>query len=481
MDTFDYFKQICQIPRESGNEEGMRQYILSWAKENNFKAVRDNSGNIIVYRDATPGYENVPTVALQGHMDMVCVKTADCVHDFKKDPIEVYQDGDLLRARGTSLGGDNGIAVAMAMAIFTDPDAKHGKLEAIFTYSEETGMDGAFNLDGSLISARKLINMDSEEEGVIYIGCAGGVDFIASKKMETEKCPEDYEPVVIKVGGMLGGHSGGEIHLQRANAISVLARMLHAAKLGGFDIRLASMNGGVRRNVIPSSAECLICIPTAHKQDVMHTILGEFEKIKKEFSIQDPDMFEDHHCSKCDPTLARPEKTLTVKETNNLIEALYACPHGVYAQSLAVKGIVETSNNLAVVKMEGDTVNLEISARSLVESARDSLANRIKVIFDAFGFKTVIKNPYPSWTPDPNSPLANFCAKAWKEQTGKDAVVTSIHAGLECGVINSRVEGMDSVSIGPDLKDVHSVNENLSVSSTKRMYEFVKKLLEIIK
>lgn len=481
MNTFDYFKQICAIPRESENEEGMRQFLLSWAKENNFKAVRDKAGNIIIYRDATPGFENVEPVALQGHMDMVCVKKADCVHDFTKDPIEVYQDGDRLRARGTSLGGDNGIAVAMVMALFTDPTAKHGKLEAVFTFSEETGMDGAFALDGSLISSKKLINMDSEEEGIIYIGCAGGIEIRATKKMKFEALPSDWEPVFIKVDGLLGGHSGGEIHLQRANAISVLARMLFAGESLGYGLRLATINGGTKKNVIPSEAECVVCIPSEHKKEIMHKMLDEFEAIKAEYSIQDPGMNCDHHCSHCDASLARPEKVFTVEETHTVLSALFACPHGVYSNSLAVPGVIETSNNLAIVNLNGDELTVISSIRSLRESAKYLLLNKIQVILESFGFTSNFEFEYPSWTPNPDSELAQICAKAWKEQTGNDAVLTSIHAGLECGVINSKVEGMDSVSIGPDLRDVHSVNESLSVSSTKRLYDFVKKLLEKIK
>jgi len=326
-----------------------------------------------------------------------------------------------------------------------------------------------------------MINMDSEEEGVIYIGCAGGSDFLANKKVSYEKCPQDCEPVKLTVGGLLGGHSGGEIHLQRANAISVLARMLFVARDAGYDIRLASFNGGTRRNVIPSSAECLICIPSDHKKEIMSLILDEFDKIKQEYKIQDPGMFETHHCSKCDPNIKRPEKVLTAEDTDVLIGAMFACPHGIYSQSLAVPGVVETSNNLAICKLDDEKFFVEVSTRSLVLSARDALTKRIKLIFDSFGFDTWIGNSYPAWTPNPESSLAKVCADVWKKQTGNDAILTSIHAGLECGVINSKVDGMDSVSIGPDLRDVHSINESLSVSSTERMYEYVKKLLESIK
>lgn len=481
MNTFDYFKQICQIPRESGNEEGMRKYLLTWAKENNFKALQDRSGNIIVYCDATDGFENVSPVVLQGHMDMVCVKTPDSKHDFTKDPIEVYEDGDFLRAKDTSLGGDNGIAVAMTMALLTDKSAKHGPIEALFTFSEETGMDGAFNLDASLIKSRKLINLDSEEEGIIYIGCAGGVDITSSYKASLEEVPESWEPVEIKVGGLKGGHSGGEIHHQRLNAIWALSRMLCAIENSGKSFMLCEFDGGVRRNVIPSSASCKICIPSDSKKEIMTSVLSEFDLIKEEFKFQDSDFFNEHHCSKCNADVTKPNKALSASDSKKIIKALFTCPHGVSAMSQAVKGIVETSDNIAIAKLDKDVMNVEISVRSLIDSAKYSLAYRIRNILESLGYEVNIGGSYPSWSPNPDSKLATFCAKAWKDSTGKDAVVTSIHAGLECGVINSLIEGMDSVSIGPDLFDVHSVNEHLSISSTKRMYDFVKHLLSIIK
>ncbi|MBP5757017.1 MAG: aminoacyl-histidine dipeptidase, partial [Spirochaetales bacterium] len=248
MDTFEYFKQLCKIPRESGNEEGVRQYLLSWAKDNNFEAVRDSAGNIIIRAEATKGCENIPSVALQGHMDMVCVKTAESKHDFLKDPIEVYEDGDFLKAKDTSLGGDDGIAIAMVQALFTDPSAKHGPLEAIFTFSEETGMDGAFGLDGSLIRSRRLINIDSEEEGIIYIGCAGGIDLVGKASYEMKDVPSDWDTIEISLSGLKGGHSGGEIHQQRLNAVKALSRILVSIELSGIPFMLHSFKGGTRRN-----------------------------------------------------------------------------------------------------------------------------------------------------------------------------------------------------------------------------------------
>ncbi len=481
MDTFDYFKQICNIPRESGNEDGMREYILSWAKDNSLEAKQDKTGNIIVYKDATPGFENVPVVALQGHMDMVCVRTPDSKHDFTKDPIEVYEDGDWLKAKDTSLGGDNGIAVAMIMSVFTDPNAKHGKLEAIFTYKEETGMDGAYALDESLIKSRKMINLDSEEEGVIYVGCAGGIDLVANHAVSFDEIPSDWEKVRITVSGLKGGHSGGEIHHQRLNAVKALARMLKAIDYAGHPFMLCSFEGGTRRNVIPSTASCIVSFSAKHKKEIMKQVLSVFEDIKKEYAIQDSGFTEEHHCSKCMPELSDVKYGVLPGDSLEIINSLFTVPHGVHSISKSLEGIVETSDNLAIAKLNEESFHVEVSVRSSVESAKFYLVNTIKNIFDCYDFETQIGDGYPSWTPNPDSELAAFCAKAWKDKMGKDPVVTAIHAGLECGVINSKIEGMDSVSIGPDLFDVHSVNEKLSISSTKRLYEFVKHLLEIIK
>ena len=478
MDTFDYFRQICRIPRESGNEEGMRRYLLSWAKENGFEAVRDKAGNIIIRTGATPGYEDRPPVALQGHMDMVCVKVPGSTHDFEKDPIEVYEDGDFLKARDTSLGGDNGIAVAMAMALFTDPDAKHGPLEAVFTFMEEVGMDGAFALDGSLIKSRRMINIDSEEEGIIYIGCAGGIDVNGSANYTMESVPEDWDTLEFTVSGLKGGHSGGEIHNQRLNAISALTRMLESVQETGVPFRLARFDGGTKLNVIPSTATCSVCVPEDRKHDVVEKVVETFNVIKEENKYEEPGFTMAKCCSH--HGAVRMDKALDEESTMLVLNALFTSPHGVFTMSKAIPGIVETSDNLAIAKMENGKLNIRFHIRSSVDSAKIYLANIIRTGLESFGVSCIIDGTYPAWTPDPDSKLARFCAKAYEDLTGKKPVITAIHAGLECGVINSRCPGMDSVSIGPDMFDIHSTAERLSISSTKRTYEFIKHIVSII-
>ncbi len=477
MDLFEYFSQICKIPRESGNEEGMRQYLLAWAKENGIEAQRDSAGNIIARVPATKGYEDHPSVALQSHMDMVCVKVPGSKHDFKKDPIETEIDGDWLKAKGTSLGADDGIGVAITMAIFTDKAAKHGPLEAIFTFSEETGMDGAFNLDGSLIRSKKLINLDSEEEGIIYIGCAGGIDLVSDTTLQTAATNKAWKPLKLTLGGLKGGHSGGDIHLQRLNAVCAMARILHEISSVGCQFEIASFNGGTRRNVIPSTCECTVLVKENTLFAAKEAIEKMTEALKFENKIEEPNLFVE-----CEELTSFEQKTvLSAASSMRLTGLLFALPHGVFAMSKALNGIVETSNNLAIVRVAEDgAFHLELSIRSNIDSAKEYLVSKIATIVSAFGFNYKIGDGYPSWAPDPTSPLANFCAKAYEENTGKKPLITAIHAGLECGVINSKVPGMDSVSIGPDLVDIHSTNERASISSAKRTYDFVKHVLSII-
>lgn len=479
MEMFDYFREICKIPRESGNEEGMRQYLLSWAAENGFEGIRDSVGNIIVRTTATPGFEDIPYVALQSHMDMVCVRTPESTHDFLKDPIEVYQDGDFLKAKDTSLGGDDGIGVAMTMALFTDRHCVHGPLEAVFTFSEETGMNGAYGLDGSLIRSKKMINIDSEDEGTIFIGCAGGIDLVGKASYEIEDVPADWDTLEIGVSGLKGGHSGGEIHQQHLNAICALSRILLSIEETGIPFRLASFNGGTKRNVIPFSASCSICVPENSRHDVVGKLVATFEEIKEENKIEEPGFTLEKRCSH--HGAKRFDKALDPDTSLLVIKALFACPHGVFTMSKAIPGIVETSDNLAIVRLDGGNLDLQVSVRSNIDSAKYYLVNKIKTGFESFGIDCEIGNAYPAWTPDPDSPLASFCAQAYEQQTGRKAVVTAIHAGLECSVINSRCPGMDSVSIGPQMYDIHSTAERLCVSSSERVYAFLRHLLSIIR
>ncbi|MDY4889527.1 MAG: aminoacyl-histidine dipeptidase [Sphaerochaetaceae bacterium] len=473
MSVLDNFKKIAAIPRESGHEQGIREFITKWATEAGLNYKTDAAGNVVIYCPASKGMENLPATALQGHMDMVCVKRPGSTHDFAHDPIELVQKGDILHAKDTSMGADNGIAIAMMMDIFTDTKAKHGPLEGICTVNEEVGLSGAYGLEESLVHARKMINLDSEEEGVIYVGCAGGSDVKASFHKNREPLCECSKAISIEVTGLRSGHSGGEIHLQRANAIKIATRMLH--QLGkNTDYQLISFDGGTKRNAIPAQAIVVFAVEGSRVENAMKELNEYSMAMKSENKVEEPDM-------KIIISQAKASPAFSSEDSRAFINSLFMAPHGVLAWSKTISGIVQTSCNLAIVRTDGDTISVETSQRSNVMSQRDAASERMALILATSGAETTIGEGYPSWDPNPDSALAKFCAKAWEEVSGKKPVITAIHAGLECGIINSKIPKMDSVSIGPDLKDVHTVNESMSISSAERICGFVKHLLSIIK
>lgn len=467
---WNYFYQLSQIPRESGNEEGVRKFLLAFAKEHNLEAVVDTIGNVILRKKAYPGYENRPSVALQGHMDMVCVKTAESTHNFETDPIELVREGDILRAKDTTLGGDNGIAVAMIMEIFADSQAKHGPLEAIFTVSEETGLTGAFNIEKDLVHSRLLINLDSEEEGVLYIGCAGGLEVDAHLKAEMQDIPSSYTGFTLTASGLLGGHSGGEIHKQRANAIKAVARAL----VGVETKMIFDSEGGSKRNVIPSTCSISFAAPLDDTATIEKIISTTQAELQEEYAISDPGLALTLHKTEL------PKKASSALQSENFIRSLYIAPHGVDAMSMTIEGVVETSSNLAILSFKDGVFSVTSSHRSSILSSRDDIARRMGEAMKSGGFEVQYVGGYPSWKPNPDSQLTKFCAQAYEEYTGKQAHITAIHAGLECGIINSRVPGMDSVSFGPNMYDVHSVLERLSLSSVENILGFTRHVLEII-
>ncbi|MDC7244769.1 MAG: aminoacyl-histidine dipeptidase [Sphaerochaetaceae bacterium] len=467
-----YFKQLSDIPRESGNESGVRQFILSWAKEHDLEALVDKAGNVIVKAPATAGMEHVEPLALQGHMDMVCVRGENSSHDFTKDPISLVVDGDILSADDTTLGADNGIAVALIMDLLSDRSASHGPLEAIFTVEEETGLTGAFELDGSLIDSRRMLNIDSEEEGIFFIGCAGGNEVDGKLRIERQPLSDHSVVYDVELSGLLGGHSGGEIHTQRGNAIKLLTRFLYSISEQS-PVRIVSIQGGTKRNVIPSSCRATVAVSDSLQMkdavsSFVQIISNEYRTIEKSISLT------------ADRSEKQDVKAMSSEDSKTLISALMLAPHGVQRMSGNIKGLVETSANLAIISTGEDTISLVSSHRSEIASARDAIAQITALAFQVANAETVIGNSYPAWTPNPESPLARFCARSYKEMTGKDAEITAIHAGLECGIINDRVKGMDSVSFGPDIWDAHSIKERVSISSTERMAAFLRRLCTII-
>lgn len=462
------FEELEEIPRESGNEEGVRSWLLKWAEEHSIEAVADKVGNVIMYVPATPGYENLPSIALQGHMDMVCVKRDGSSHDFKKDPIEVMTDGKTVYAKDTSLGADNGIAIATALDIFSDPDAKHGPLEGIFTVSEETGLTGAYGIEKELVHSRRLLNLDSEEEGIIYIGCAGGIEVDGKAKAKWTE-PEG-EAIAIKISGLLGGHSGGEIHKGRANALNLFGRLMNRIP-GGFQI--AAIDGGSRRNVIPSVLNAVVMVRDTETAISIANHLSE--EIANEYCIADPDI------KLTLEQAEKPDRALDKNLSAKLADLLFTSPFGVYSMSASLPGVVETSDNLAIVKLNENELSVVWSIRSSIESAKLNMAYRILTLSERFGFSAVISGDYPAWQPDPESEFTKEVAAAYERIEGRKPVITAIHAGLECGIINEKIEGMDSLSIGPNLFDVHSVNEHVEVESAERTASFVKQMLKEIR
>ena len=458
------FNEISRIPRGSGNEEGIRNFLISWADKNGIDAVTDSIGNVVLKAPATKGLEKLPSLALQGHMDMVCVKKETSSHDFTKDPIAITTDGELIRAKGTSLGGDNGIAIAIALDILSDKTVEHGPLEAIFTVSEETGMDGAFNLDPEIVSSRRMINLDSEEEGIIYTGCAGGADIAASVKVRYEAA--SGSPLRVKVSGLLGGHSGSDIGKERANAIKILARYL--SRLPSF--QLVSITGGVRHNVIPSSAEAVIMVPD--KELALSTAETLRNEIRNEYAVSDPGI----KLTISDAEM--PELALKRKKSMLIADSLVALPAGVRSMSMSFPGIVETSDNLAIISLDESKFRIAFSVRGVIDSRKMELVSEIQTILDAFGYKSKVTSTYPAWEPDTASSFTEKFVRSYRKHMGRKPVVTIIHAGLECGVINARIPGMESVSIGPELRDVHSVNENLNVKSSERTVACLKAMLK---
>lgn len=465
-----YFSDLSDIPRESGNEEGVRRFLLAFAREHDLEAIVDAIGNVIIRKQACKGFEKRPWVALQGHMDMVCVKEEGSNHDFSKDPITLVRDGDFLKADGTTLGGDNGIAIALVLDILSDPACKHGPIEALFTVSEETGLTGAFGVEQKLINSRLMINLDSEEEGVLYIGCAGGIEVRSSLPVAWSKVDPSCKAFLLTANGMLGGHSGAEIHTQRANAIKVAARILHQAP----DFQVFKAEGGTKRNVIPSVCTVGLVVDSKDAGQLKTLVKKVHAELAGEYELSDPNLA----ISLIETDI--PAKAVDKEISRKFFTAVYAAPHGVDAMSMSIPGIVETSTNLAIMRLEEDGFKVISSHRSSILSSRDDIAHRFASVFSLSGARVSFEGAYPSWKPNPHSALTGFCAKAYEEYSGKKATITAIHAGLECGIINSRIAGMDSVSFGPDMYDVHSVKERLSISSVERISGFTRHLLSII-
>ncbi len=470
QNVFRHFEALTQIPRESGNEKAVSDYIMKFGQNLGLEVIQEPSLNVIITKPATPGYEEKKTVIIQGHMDMVCVKEDDFEFDFDKDPIPLVVDGDWIKTKGTTLGGDNGIAVAMAMAILEDKTIEHPEIKALFTVQEETGMDGVLALDSKNISGDILINLDAEEEGVLLASCAGGVNNIITLNLD-KRTPSNDRAYKIVLKGLIGGHSGAEIHKRRANAITTLGRILNVLDCEvGYE--LASISGGDKMNAIPIKAETIIVINNEDKEKMFNTILDLEKILKNEYKVSDPELTVEIKEINC------PEMVYDNKNKLAITNILCLIPNGVQTMSASIEGLVESSNNLGVLKEEEGKLIFSSAVRSSVASLKDDINHRIQMICDLTGVKMYLEADYPSWPFKVESEIREIMKAVYEELFEKSLKVDAIHAGLECGFLKEKTGDIDMVSLGPNLFDVHTPKERLSVSSTKRVYEF---LLEVLK
>jgi len=475
------FYAITRIPRPSKHEELISEYLYNFGKSLGLETIKDELGNIIIRKPATPGCENMKGVILQGHMDMVPQKNSDTVHNFETDPIETWIDGEWVRAKGTTLGADNGLGVAMALAVLESSDIKHGPIEVLVTIDEETGMTGAENLASDVLKGDILINLDSETEGELYVGCAGGLDATVSGSYTRVEPEAGLECWSLAVKGFKGGHSGMDIILYRANANKVAARVLYALMTEA-DVKLIDLEGGTLRNAIPREAFATVYVEpskVAAAKAVFERVAGE---IKAEYATTDPGcefVFEPYSC---DGAACDHEECLYVEEIAALdfVRALLACPDGVERMSADVPGLVETSNNMAMVKAYKGEFMVKTLLRSSVDTAKEALASKLQAVFDLAGLDVEFSGRYSGWAPNANSSILLTMKDVYKKLYGKEPAVMAIHAGLECGILGGKYPHWDMVSCGPTLLSPHSPDERANIPSVGKVWTFLKAVLEAI-
>ncbi len=470
--VFHYFEEICQVPRPSKHEEKIVAYLKEFGKKHHLETLSDEVGNVLIKKPATPGMENRKTVVLQSHVDMVCEKNNDVQHDFMNDPIQTVVDGEWLKAKGTTLGADNGIGVATELAILADDTIEHGPLECLFTIDEETGLTGAFALKEGFMNGDILLNLDSEDEGELFIGCAGGVDSVAEFKYQETDVPAGYFCCKIQVKGLKGGHSGGDIHLGLGNANKILNRFLSQAA-AKYDLYLCEIEGGNLRNAIAREAHAVIAIPEADKHALRSDLNVFTAEVQAEYNVVDPDLQLIMESENFRP------KAIDRDTTRRLLQALYACPHGVFAMSQDIPGLVETSTNLASVKMKPDhIIRIETSQRSSTASSKQDIANMVRTVFEMAGAHVTFGDGYPGWKPNPHSEILEVATASYKRLFGTEAKVKAIHAGLECGLFLDKYPSLDMISFGPTLQGVHSPDERMLIPTVQKFWDH---LLDILK
>lgn len=471
--VFGYFEKICEIPHGSGNVQEISDYFVRFAQERNLEYIQDKELNVIIKKPASKGYENCPTVIIQGHMDMVAVKKPDCTIDMLTEAIKPMTDGEYVWADGTSLGGDDGIAIAYALAILDSDEIKHPALEVIITTDEEVGMLGAIELDESNIQGRMMINIDSEEEGFLLVSCAGGMRVTSHLPVERQnKSGKKYS---ITVDGLMGGHSGVEIHKERGNANCILGRLLYELQQVS-DVYVLSANGGVADNAITRNAT-MECVISKDFSEIFEKTIEEFETtIKQELYAKDNGVF-----LRYDVVGEGQYDAIDKASTLKMAYLLMSVPNGVCANSASIEGLVQTSLNLGVLELEKDELTLLFSLRSSIESEKDLLAKKLEIITNLVGGYTVESSEYPGWAYKEDSYLREHMKKVYKDMYGKELKIQAIHAGLECGIFAGKLEGIDCVSLGPNLLNVHTTEEKMDVASVKRTWEFLVRALETMK
>ncbi len=466
-----HFHALTQIPRPSKKEETVIEYMKNFGEGLGLETLIDEVGNVVIRKPATPGMEKKKGVIFQGHLDMVPQKNNDVEHDFEKDPIEAYIDGEWVTANGTTLGADNGIGVAAAMAVLASKDISHGPVEALFTIDEETGMTGAFGLKPNMLKGDILMNLDSETEGELYVGCAGGIDGNFELEYATKPTPENHKAFKLEVKGLKGGHSGMDIILGRGNANKLLFRFLkHAAEK--YALLLSSVDGGGLRNAIPREAFAMVVVPETQVDDFTKCVASYENIFKSELALTEPEL-----CFMANES-EMPEVVFDEKAQFALSNAVYACPNGVIRMSDSMEGLVETSTNLAKVKSDGKKVMIQCLLRSSVDTAKDDLANMIRSVFELAGAKVDFDGGYPGWKPNMESPILKTMVNVYHDFYGKKPEIRAIHAGLECGLLGGVYPHWDMISFGPTICFPHSPDEKVHIESVKKFWDFLVETLK---
>ncbi len=471
--VWKYFAEISRIPRGSKNEKAIGAYLVATARKLGLEAHQDAVGNVVARKPASAGREKMPGVCLQGHMDMVCEKNKDTVHDFLKDPIELVRQDNFIRAKGTTLGADNGIAVATCLAVMEDKSLQHGPLEFLFTVDEETGLTGANNLQPGFLKSMILMNLDSEDEGELYVGCSGGRDNTGTWTAAWDDAPAGGNGWLVAVKGLKGGHSGLEIHTGRGNALKIMTRVLIG--LAPFGVRVARIDGGNKRNAIPREAEAVVWLPKAKAAAAAEFIGRMNETIKAEFATVEPGM-----AIACQPQKGV-RKLFTRGLQKKVLLALAGLPHGVLKMSAEIAGLVETSTNLAIIQTGKKAIVVHTSQRSSVASEIDEASQMVRAVFELAGAAAAGSDGYPGWKPDMASPILQLARDTYKALYGKDPAIKAVHAGLECGIIGEKYPGMDMVSFGPTMREVHSPDEHLHIDTVGKFYNFLLGILKSVK